>query len=145
MRNTYLGSSRRITVIIAILSLIIAPSYWHLAIAAETDAGPGVGVSGTTGKPAATGKGALPPPPEEMKPTDAAKPKEETPPVQSAQPKEVPKGIGASAGTAGTAAAESGGGVSLGMIGAGVLAIGLLVGVASAGAGGDGGNSSGGH
>ena len=89
----------------------------------------GVGVSGPTPAPPSTGKGALAPPPQTAVPSE---PDTE----QTTEVVEVPKGIGASAGTAGVATAESGGGIALGWkIAGGVLGVGLLVGLLAGGGG----------
>lgn len=107
----------------------------------------GVGVSGPSRRPAATGKGALAPP-------EGTQPVAPQPPAKSAGKKppktkksqEVPKGIGASAGTAGTVAAASGGGISMGWkIAGGVLGVGLLVGLAGGGGSSGGGGTTPSH
>lgn len=107
----------------------------------------GAGVSGPSSKPAGTGKGALAPP-------KSAQPPSEKPAVDSAEKKpekpkgsqKVPKGIAASAGTAGTAAAPTDGGISMGWkIAGGVLGVGLLVGLAGGGGSGGGGGSTSNH
>jgi hypothetical protein len=142
------------------VGLILTPVFPDIALAAEAagaagsssyeqpagtagGAASGVGVSGPSGKPASTGKGALAPP-------KGTQPPAEKPPVKSAGEKppktdeaqNVPKGIAASAGTAGTAAASSGGGISLGWkIAGGVLGVGLLVGLAGGGGSSGGGTT----
>lgn len=122
------------------LGLILAPVLPKIALAAE---GGGAGVSGPYSGPESTGKGVLAPPkgtqPSVEKPP--AK-KAEKKPVKTDAPQKVPKGIAASAGTAGTVAAASGGGISLGWkIAGGVLGVGLLVGLAGGGGGGGGGTT----
>jgi hypothetical protein len=114
------------------LGLILAPVFPEIALAAE---GAGVGVSGPYSGPESKGKGALAPPKD-------TQPAVEKPPAKKVQKKpaktdasqKVPKGIAASAGTVGTAAASSGGGIALGWkIAGGVLGVGLLVGLAGGG------------
>jgi hypothetical protein len=122
-----------------ILGLVLAPVIPGMALAAD---GAGVGVSGPDRGPASTGKGARAPPPEGTTATEEKAPVKsaEDKPAKTSEPQEVPKGIAASAGTAGAAATASGGGISLGWkIAGGVLGVGLLVGLA-----GGGGSSSGG-
>jgi hypothetical protein len=144
-------------VFVLIFGLIIAPIAPHTVLAAEqgaTAAGSsadepstgaaggsaaGVDVSGSPGKATPSGKGALAPPPKKSPPT------QQPTPVKSAdQQKKTTKAIGASAGKAGTAGADTEtGGISMGWkITAGVLGVGLLLGLAG---GGGGGGSSGGH
>jgi outer membrane biosynthesis protein TonB len=115
----------------------------------------GVDVSGTSGK-GSSGQGALAPPPkQDSQPAPAPKPQPKTEPqiepqieqepkpapVKKAEPKRKPKAIGASAGKAGPATTESGEGLSMGWkIAAGVLGVGLLIGLAGGGGGGGGGD-----
>jgi hypothetical protein len=139
-------------VTILTVGLILTPIFPDIALATEGagtadsqsldqptgtagGASSGVGVSGPSGRPAARGKGALAPP-------KGAQPPAAKPPVKSADKKpkktdesqKVTKGIGASAGTAGTVAATKEGGISLGWkIAGGVLGVGLLVGLAGGG------------
>jgi hypothetical protein len=126
------------------LGLILAPIAPGVAQAAE---GAGVGVSGPEQTPAPKGKGALAPP-KEAQPA-AKKPtveNAEKKPAKSTEPQKVPEGIAASAGTAGTTAAASGGGISMGWkIAGGVLGVGLLVGLAGGGGGGGGGGTTPSH
>ena len=90
----------------------------------------GVGVSGSEGEIASPGKGAPVPPKEEPAPS-------QPPLVKGDEGKDVAKGIGASAGTAGTAGAQAGKGISTGWaIAGGVLGLGLLLGLAGGGGGG---------
>jgi hypothetical protein len=127
-----------------ILGLILAPVVPGTALAAE---GAGVGVSGPTSGSGSTGKGALAPPkgapaPPEKPPVKSV----EKGPAKTVEPRKVPKGIAASAGSAGTAATTTGGGVSLGWkIAGGVLGVGLLVGLAGGGGGGGGGGTTPSH
>jgi hypothetical protein len=127
------------------LGLILAPLLPGAALAAD---GPGVGVSGASGEPASsTGKGALAPPKDipssEEKPTVEKAGKK---PAKSDETRNVPRGIAASAGNAGTVTASSGGGVSLGWkIAGGVLGVGLLVGLAGGSSGGSGGGTTPSH
>lgn len=122
------------------LGLILAPVFPEIAQAAE---GAGVGVSGPYRGPESTGKGALAPP-KDTQPSVEKPPakKVEKKPVKTDAPKKVPKGIAASAGTAGTAAASRGGGISLGWkIAGGVLGVGLLIGLAGGGGSSGGGTT----
>ena len=116
--------------------LILAPVCPGMALAADSA---GAGVSGLDSGSTPAGKGALAPPQESTPPTV------EKPPVKNAakepaktdESRKVPKGIAASAGTAGTVAASSGGGISMGWkVAGGVLGVGLLVGLAGGGGGG---------
>ena len=146
----------RITIVIVLIfGLILSPIAPHTVLAAEqgaTAAGSstdepssgaaggsaaGVGVSGSPDKAAPSGKGALAPPPKKSPPSQPT-------PVKSAGQQKTPqKAIGASAGKAGTAGADTEtGGVSMGWkITAGVLGVGLLLGLAGGGGGGGGGGS----
>ena len=155
MQTANIDCHRIAIVIVLIFGLILGPIFPQTVLAAEqgattagssTDepstgsaggAAAGVGVSGSPDKAAPSGKGALAPPPKKSQPS-------QPPPVKSAEKKEAPKAIGASAGKAGTAGTDTEtGGVSMGWkITAGVLGVGLLLGLAG---GGGGGGSSGGH
>jgi hypothetical protein len=160
MRNIML---RLTAVTLLTVGLILAPVLPDLSLAAEGagaaagagsydqstgkagGASVGVGVSGPSGKPAAAGKGALAPPkgakPAGEKPEKSAEKK----PPNPDETQEVPKGIAASAGDAGPAAASTGGGISMGWkIAGGVLGVGLLVGLAGSG-GSSGGSSTSNH
>lgn len=152
--NTY---GRRMTIVAAlILGLILAPITPTTVLAAEqgpaaadttsntpsTGTAGGVDVSGSSGKAAPSGKGALAPPPKK------SPPKQPTPaPVKKAEEKKPPpKAIGASAGKVEPATAEPSGGMSMGWkIAAGVLGVGLLVGLAGGGGGGGGGGTTPAH
>ena len=145
--------NRILLISILILGLVLAPGIPTLASADEkagttsstktkkpksqSAGSTGVGVSGTPLKPAPTGKGALAPPVQQAEPT--AQPQ----PVKNAEKKTVPKGIGASAGTAGASGTGSSRGLSLGWkVGAGVLGLGIILGAAGGGGGGGGGGGS---
>ena len=144
-----------------IYGLILAPVLPDIALAAEAagtagassydqstgkagGAAVGVGVSGPSDKPAPAGKGALAPP-AESKPTIKKPPVKsvEKKPKKPAESQGVPKGIAASAGSAGAAASSTGGGIALGWkIAGGVLGVGLLVGLAGGGGSSGGGSTS---
>jgi hypothetical protein len=142
-------------VFVLIFGLILAPIAPHTVLAAEqgaaaagstsdqtqtgkatgtaTGAAGGVGVSGSSDKAAPSGKGALAPPPKKSPPSQPT-------PLKSTDEQKSPKAIGASAGKVGTTGADSEtGGISMGWkITAGVLGVGLLLGLAGGGGGGGG-------
>ena len=140
---------KRLSLVASLISgLILLPIAPGLVLAADTSdpetiqqpsETTGVGVTGTGGKAAPAGKPALAPPPK-----GTATPTAQTPPAKSTEPKEVPKGIGASAVTAGSTSVKSGGGgVSMGWkITGAVLGVGLIIGLAGGGGGGGGGGTS---